>query len=596
MNPEKHSSLHMSAVEVVRRSDGSVLIDNAHPLPPVTSSIFARLGYWAARTPTATWLSEGNREISYVEADIHRRDLSARLLSTALGPASPLMIIAHNGIDHALFMLAATAIGVPVAIVSPAYVAAGGGPWSKLERVLAQIEPGLILADDPAPVRAALRSLGHSCKVEALADRNWVERLAAADGSALHAAEQAVDDETVAKLLFTSGSTGVPKAVIITQRMMASNMAALSVVWPFLTERPPMMVDWLPWNHIFGGNCCFNLALWFGGHMHIDKGRPIPGAIDHSISALRAMAPTLYFNVPLGYELLLPALEQDAAFARKFFGGLDFIFNGGAPMPGSIRARIEQVALAATGRLPRIVGGWGSTETAPFATFLDFPTEHAANLGVPIPGTTLKLIPQREGFELRVRGPNVTPGYWRDPEASAATFDEEGFYRIGDAGKFADPSDPGKGIVFDGRVTENFKLSSGTFVNVGALRLAIINAGEKLINDVVVAGEGRSELGLLVFANDNACRDLLGAMECAPFDDGPIVSHDAIVDRIGQLLRAYNAGATGSSLRIARFRILHDPPSAADDEITDKGYLNQRRILTRRAADVERLFTESPPL
>lgn len=587
---------HPFAVTSAHRPDGSILVENANPLPPFAGTIFGRLTHWAEATPEAVWLSDGDRQLDYQSAEAQRRDLSARLLSAGLDKTRPLMILADNGIDHALFMLAATAIGMPVAVVAPAYAAANAAPWTKLDRVLAQIEPELILADDPTTVRDALTGLRRDCRVEALGDRGWIDGTPLASAEALDRAEQAVGADTVAKLLFTSGSTGTPKAVMNTQRMMVSNMVALSTVWPFLAERPPVMVDWLPWNHTFGGNCCFNLALWFGAHMHIDRGRPVPGLIDRTAAAIRALRPSIYFNVPVGYELLLPQLEQDEDFAQLFFGGLDFLFNAGAPMPASTRTRLEKAAQAATGRLPNIVGGWGSTETAPFSTVLGFPTLHSTNLGVPIPGTTIKMVPDGDRYELRVRGPNVTPGYWNDPKTTADAFDSEGFYRIGDGGKFADPADLGKGIVFNGRVAENFKLSSGTFVNVGALRLAVISAGEKLISDAVIAGEGHNELGALIFPNENACRALLGEEACAALGGKPAASHEVVAERIGQLLRAYNAGATGSSVRIARFRILCEPPSAAHDEITDKGYLNQRRILARRAAEVERMFDEADPL
>jgi len=576
-------------VEVIvsRRADGAILVDNALSLPPVQGSIVGRLSHWAVATPSAIWLSAGDRRITFAEADEARRHLSARLLALPLSADRPLMILGENGIDHALLAMAATAVGVPVAIVSPALALPAAAPWAKLARVLRQVEPGLIVADHPAMVRAALAVIGRTDRVEPLGDLAWLD----AEDAAAHAdAEAAVGLDTIAKLLFTSGSTGTPKAVINTQRMMVSNMLALSRIWPFLAERRPVMVDWLPWHHTFGGNCCFNIALWFGGHLHIDTGRPTPALIGRTIAAIRAIGPTVHFNVPLGHELMLPVLEADIGFARDFFGHLDVLFNAGAALPGCIRERLEKAAWDATGRLPALYGGWGSTETAPFSTALTFPTQEAANLGVPIPGTTIKMVPAGERYELRVRGPNVTPGYWRDAAATAAAFDDEGFYCVGDAGKFADPEDPAKGIVFDGRVAENFKLNSGTFVNVGALRLAIISAGGSLISDAVIAGEGRNELGALVFANEAACRALLGEEACAALGDAAASSHPDIPVRLAERIRAHNAQCGGSSMSVARFLIAAEPPSAAHDEITDKGYLNQRRVLARRVIEIERLF------
>lgn len=580
----------LSAVTAQRRADGSLLIETALDLPPLTGTLPQRLTHWARHTPLAPYLSEGDQLLTYAQAEVMRRRYSGALLALQFSPEHPLMILGENGINHALLMLAATAVGIPVAIVSPAYVAPSAAPWNKFARVLAQIDPACIVADDIDAAATTLAAIGRDVPIRPLRDLDWLERQPSVEAAAISAEEATVGLDTVAKLLFTSGSTGVPKAVINTQRMMVSNMEALALVWPFLAQRPPVLVDWLPWNHTFGGSCCFNIALWFGGHMHIDKGRPAPALIGRSIEALRRHRPTIYFNVPIGYELLLQTLERDGEFAADFLGRLDFIFNAGAAMPASLRKRLEAVALAATGRPANIVGGWGSTETAPFATVLCAPTPHAANLGIPIPGTTIKMLPRDGRYELRVRGPNVTPGYWRDPDTTAGAFDEEGFYRIGDAGRFADPDDPAAGIVFDGRVAENFKLSSGTFVNVGALRLALISSGEKLISDVVIAGEGRGELGLLLFANESACRAFLGEQVCAELGGAPASMHPLVAERLATLLRAYNATATGSSTYIARFLVADEPPSAAHDEITDKGYINQRRVLSRRVAEVERLY------
>ncbi|HKR87134.1 MAG TPA: AMP-binding protein [Phenylobacterium sp.] len=577
-------------VTATHRDDGTILLQSEGELPETTSTIPQRLSHWARETPDAPFLSETDRLITYAQAEAARRRLSAGLAALRLPPDRPLMILGENGIDHALLMLAATAIGIPVAVVSPAYAAASSAPWDKLGRVVGGLDPACLFADDAPAAEEILAAVGHAVPVRPLRDLAWLEAAAPVDPVVLAAAEAAVAPDTVAKLLFTSGSTGSPKAVVNTQRMMVSNMAALAMVWPFLNEAPPVLVDWLPWNHTFGGNCCFNIALWFGGHLHVDRGRPTATSIGRSVEAIRRYRPTLYFNVPIGYEVLLPILERDADFAADFLGRLKFIFNAGAPMPASLRARLEAVSRAATGRRANVVGGWGATETAPFSTVLCFPTEHAANLGAPIPGTTIKLVPDGGRYELRVRGPNVTPGYWKDPAATAAAFDDEGFYRIGDAGKFADPNQPAAGIVFDGRVAENFKLASGTFVNVGALRLAVISASEKLVSDAVIAGEGRCELGLLLFTSETACRTFLGQAVCAELGGAPAGTHPAVIERLTTLLRAYNATATGSSTRIARFLVLDEPPSAAHDEITDKGYINQRRVLARRGVLVDQLF------
>lgn len=562
------------SVSAAHRDDGSILLVTELDLPPIEGSIAARLGYWARWTPHAVYMSDGDRLMSYAQAETARRSLSAKLLAMSLG--APIMIVGENGIDHALVMLAATAIGIPVSVIAPAYVAAAAKPWTRFDGVLDRIAPSLIFADDPAFVEYIVGQLGRDVRIRPLRDLSWLQEAPLAKPAEVSDAERLVGPDSIAKLLFTSGSTGTPRAVTITQRMMVSNMIALGLVWDFLSDRPPVLVDWLPWSHTFGGNCCFNIALWFGGHLHVDKGRPAPGLIGRSVEAIRQYRPTLYFNVPIGYEHLLPLLEADLDFARQFLKPLDFLFTAGAPMPQSLQVRLEAVAMAAIGRRPTVASGWGSTETAPFSTVLCFPAAQAANLGIPLPGTTIKMVPEGDRYELRVRGPNVMPCYWGDRAGTEAAFDEEGYYRIGDAGKLADPADPAAGILFDGRVAENFKLSSGTFVNVGALRVAIISATDNLVSDLVIAGEGRSELSALLFLNDEACR----------------LPRPALIERLTGLLAAFNAGEAGSSRRIERFMIADESPSAAHEEITEKGYLNQRRIRQRRAALFETIHAQ----
>jgi feruloyl-CoA synthase len=506
-----------------------------------------------------------------------------------------LLLLAANGINHALIVLAAMSVGLPVAVASPAYASSRAAPWDKLARIVCEIDPALVLADDVDGVVEALASIGAAgVTVMPIADLAWLMKQAPVAEAAVLAAAARVHPDMVAKLLFTSGSTGTPKAVINTQRMLVSNVQAMTLLWSFLEKRPPVIVDWLPWSHTFGGNFCLHICLFLGGTFHIDAGKPAPGAIELTVAALRRWSPTIYFNVPAGYDALLPALEADTSFARHFFADLDFLFNAAAPLPDVTRSRLEAVAKRATGELPAIFGGWGSTETAPGATMLSFPTPHASNLGVPLPGTEIKMVPIDGRHELRVRGPNVTPGYWKQPEATAAAFDEEGFYRIGDAGRMVDPADPAAGILFDGRIAENFKLGSGTWVNVAGVRLAAIAAGEGLIADAVVAGEGRDTLGLLVFPNHDACRALLAAEGC-DFDASP-TSRERVRDCLASLLCAHNARQMGSSTRIGHLLILADPPRPEHDEITEKGYINQRAVLARRASCVDELYRDANAL
>lgn len=572
------------------REDGTILLDNAISLGSVDGTLLDWLTHWAKNTPDAVFLTEPTgsgprRVMTYGEAGRAVDDIAARLLNLPVSSSRPVAIVGGNGIDHAIVMLAATSVGIPAAIVSPAYCAPAASPWGKLDQVLDLVEPGMVFADDPDGVARALAARGRDAlPVRSLRDLAWLEAVLPANSEMVATARSAVTQDTVAKLLLTSGSTGSPKVVGNTQRMLVSNMAGLAQVWPFLRQSPPVLLDWLPWNHTFGGNCCFNIALAFGGTMHIDEGKPAPGLIEKTVASLRECQPTTYFNVPAGYDALLPFLETDHDLARRFFGGLDLLFNAGAAMPDSTRARLSVLANAVLGRVPPIVGGWGATETAPFSTVLYFDTGHASNLGVPIPGTTIKLVPAGGRTELRVRGPNVMPGYWGQPEATAAVFDEEGFYCIGDAGRFVEEGRPEAGILFDGRIAENFKLSTGTWVNVGALRLSLIVALSPLISDAVIAGEGQSELGALFFVNEGQCRSALGCEGALPERE--------LWELIGSKLAQYNEGQTGSSTRIARFAILDDPPSAADNEITEKGYLNQRAVLRRRAATVEALYAD----
>jgi feruloyl-CoA synthase len=457
----------------------------------------------------------------------------------------------------------------------------------KLRMALEVLDPAAVFVDRVDAYGEALTAAG------APADSVWslarLDSIAPASEEAATRAEAQVGPGTIAKLLFTSGSTGAPKAVINTHAMLVSNMAGMAGVWPFLAHTPPRIVDWLPWSHTFGGNVCFDLALCFGGSFHVDAGRPSGPRLAETIRNIKAVRPNLYFSVPAGYDALLPAIETDPDLARSLLGETIFLFSGGAALGQVTRDRLEAAARAVGVEPPPMSAAWGSTETAPTSTVLYFPTRQSTNIGLPIPDVTLKLQPSGGRFELRVRGPNVMPGYWREPQATAQAFDEEGFYRIGDAGRLADPDRPEAGVLFDGRLAENFKLSTGTWVNVGVVRLAAIGATDPLVADAVVAGHDRDHLGLLLFPRLAACRALLGE-DGADLSDEQIAAHPRVVAALSRGFADHNRGHGGASLRIARFVLLLDPPRAEHDEITEKGYLNQRAILERRAEDVRRLF------
>jgi feruloyl-CoA synthase len=403
-----------------------------------------------------------------------------------------------------------------------------------------------------------------------------------------------VGPDTVAKILFTSGSTGQPKGVINTQRMMCANQESAAAAWTFLTDHPPVIVDWLPWNHTFGGNHNLNMMLRNGGTLYIDDGKPVPALIGRTVANLREVSPTVYFNVPRGYAALVDYLEKDEALRQKFFARLDLLFYAAAALPQSLWDRLEKLGLEVRGRKVPFISSWGLTETAPAVTMVHYAIDRPGNIGVPGPGMEVKLAPVGDKLEIRVKGPNVTPGYFKAPDLTEKAFDEEGWLRTGDAVRLADPANPAAGLLFDGRTAENFKLSSGTWVNVGTLRTIAIAAGAPVIEDAVITGHDRDEIGLLIFPSLAGLRGLCPEAGAeAGLDE--LIARPAVRQALTDGLSRHNAMAQGSSLRIARCMILTEPPSIDANEITDKGYLNQRAVLAKRAELVERLHAEPAP-
>jgi feruloyl-CoA synthase len=585
-------------VSAERQADGSLLLDNGLPLPQHAASLLERLDHWARETPDRVFIAEridtGWQRVTYVDARARVDDLARALLGLPLTAERPLMVMAANSVEHACVVLGAMRIGVPVAVVSP-QLAAMVTDVNRLKTLVSTLTPGAIYCGAGVNRDAALTAL-RDLDIPLLAGVAHAEggftRLAdlpRLSQDAVVERSKGLSPDAPAKILFTSGSTGSPKGVIVTQRMMCSNVAGLGLVWPFLRTTPPILLDWLPWSHVFGGNCCFNLSLYYGGSYHIDDGKPAGTGMARTVENLRSVTPNLYFNVPLGFEMLAPFLEADESLARGFFSGLFFVFNAAAALPAQLRARIAAIAEKSLGRCPPIIGAWGSTETAPFATVVCFDSPFADNLGIPMPGTTIKMVPDEGRFELRVKGPNVMPGYWRQPDATRSAFDADGFYKIGDAGRLADDAHPEAGIRFDGRVAENFKLASGTWVNVGVLRVDVLDFIKPYAEDVVVTGHGRDTLGLLVFPSIAACRGLVGA-DAAELTNEALVQHPAVVVAVQEGLKQHSVRQRGSSTRIERFVILHDPPSRELGERTEKGSLNQRAVLAARAANVEVLY------
>jgi feruloyl-CoA synthase len=643
----KPLALAPAAVEARPLPGGGMLLRSPLELRPYSRCVGEWLRAWAAAAPDRTFLAERDerderddgdddggrgghrrtwRRLSYGAALATVERIAGALLARGLDRDRPVAVLSENGIDNGLLQLAAMHAGIPVVPISPAYSLLSSD-HAKLRAILEVTRPGLVYAGDGAryaPALAVARAAlpgGVELVVSArppagLAASVFGELLERPPDAVIAAAAArfaAVGPDTLAKILFTSGSTGTPKGVVNTQRMLCSNQQAIAQVWPFLEERPPVIVDWLPWSHTFGGNHNFNLVLRNGGTLYVDAGKPAPGAIEITAANLREVPSTIHFDVPRGYDMLLPWLESDAALRATFFRDLDLLFYAAASLPQQIWEALERLSIAATGSRVTMLSAWGSTETAPTATQVHFSIERAGVIGLPSPGTEIKLAPAGGKLELRVRGPNVTPGYWQRPERSANSaatgdrrsrgheagsewsrglpgevFDEEGFYRTGDAGKLADPRDPSRGLLFDGRLAEDFKLTSGTWVHVGELRTAALAAAAPVAQDVVVTGHDRAAVGLLVFPHPAGCRSLCrDAPPDAPL--GELIRQPEVRRRVRDGLAAHNAENPASSRRISRALLLDEPPSIDAGEITDKGYVNQRAVLTCRAGLVERL-------
>jgi feruloyl-CoA synthase len=560
---------------VVRRAPDGIVLEASTPLPAHASTICEWLDRWSRDAPERPFLAARTgdrpwRRMSYGEAHGLVPRVAALLLERGAGPGRPVLVLSDNSIGHALVTMAALHAGAPVVPVSSAYSLAST-TFKRLEHIAQIVDPSVVYVEERAPFDRALQALGLPSR--AVLDASDLERGTAA------ASRAAIAPETVAKILFTSGSTGDPKGVVNTHAMLTANQESLRTCWPFLEAEPPVVVDWLPWSHTFGGNHNFHLVLRNGGTLYIDRGRPAPNLIDVTLRNMADVGPTLWFNVPRGFDQAVGALEQAPALAAAVFRNLRVLFYAAAALGPTTRARLEAVAHAAGNDDLFFTSAWGSTETSPLATSAHFSTRTTGVLGVPVPGVRLKLARVNDRHELRVKGPNVTPGYWqRGGGIVPPPLDAEGFLPTGDAGRLVEEERPEEGVLFAGRISENFKLSTGTWVNVGAVRLALVEACAPLVADAVIAGHDREHLAaLLVLAPGKA--------------DGMLASE--IRTRLGSALAAHNQRRPASSERIVRAVVLARPLSLDDGETTDKGYTNQRRVLDLRAADVERLFAVS---
>ena len=599
-----HSEPLFAVPEIVadRRADGSIWLKSTAPLQPGARCVGDWLEHWAQRAPQRIFLGERSSvdapwtTLSYQDALRQVRSVASWILAHGLSAGHPLVILSDNSIDHALLALAAMHVGVPVASVSPAY-SLMSRDFDKLKSMIKLLDPGVIYVSSTKPFAAALAAIKplHGATIVS-SDANGTDAIsfraiaATPEAPAVATAFATVTPDTTAKLLFTSGSTGIPKAVINTQRMLTSSQQARAQTWTFLenAQSDLVILDWLPWSHTFGANHNFNLVLRNGGTLYIDGGKPAPGLFATSLANLRSIMPTVYFNVPRGFDMLISALRGDDELCRRFFGEVKFAFYAGAALPQNLWDAMAELSIATVGRVLPMVSAWGSTETSPLATDCHFQAARSGNIGVPIPGTELKLVPSGDKLEVRVRGPNVTPGYWKAPEQTARAFDADGFYLIGDAVTFADPARPELGLFFDGRVAEDFKLNSGTWVSVGTLRVAGISALSPLAQDIVISGHGGDHVRFLVFPNLAACRAIAGLHDNA--GAGEAIGHAKVRAAIAQGLAELKAqSGGGSSGHATRALLLAEPASVDGGEITDKGYINQRAVLTRRASAVAAL-------
>lgn len=572
--------LDLAAPRIRRRdiAGGGFILESEDALGSHADHLGQLLQAQAERQPQTVFLAEkiptgGWRKVSYGDAWDAARRIAQALLDRGMDQTTPIVILSGNSIDHALLMLGGMVAGVPVTPVSVAY-SLMSGDFAKVHHIVGLVKPRLIFAQGGGPFEKVLATLPKG--IETITDLSALR--ASEPTAAVDARFHAIRPDWVAKYLFTSGSTGLPKGVINTHRMLCSNQQAIAQIWPFLQTTAPVLLDWLPWNHTFGGNHNFNMVLRQGGTLYIDDGKPAPGLVEKTVANLNDVSPSMYFNVPAGYAMLIPHLEKDTALCERFFRNLNMIFYAGAALPPDLWARLEALSIRTLGQRVIMTSSWGSTETAPLATAAHFPIERAGVIGVPVPGVQLKFVPSGGKLEIRVKGPNVTPGYIGNAEQTQKAFDEDGFYCIGDAAKLADSTAPEKGVVFDGRIAEDFKLTTGTWVHVGGVRVAALAACSPLLQDAVVTGQDRAYIGLLAWPS-------AAAKDVAP---------ENLRQQIAEKLRAHNAAQGGSSFKVKRVLLLREPPSIDANEITDKGYINQRATLERRHADVMRLYADPP--
>jgi len=596
-------------VEVTDAGDGSLILQNKTPLTDYPANLAMWLHQNAKRFPAKDFLLQRDgdghwRGLTYAETLVRVNRLSNGLVALGLDPTQPIAILSENSIDMALIQLAGMQVGLPVVPISFAYSVRSqtGGHIKHIMEVTQA--PILVMSNADVHMGKINQWAGEDLQLYAFSNSENHDNVQAFDDlfgldETLSTASQArfdtVTPDTLAKIQFTSGSTNLPKGVEVTHGMMVTNQAGIAQMWPFL-DSSEVIVDWLPWNHTFGGNFVFNMMLMHGGTFYIDHGNPTPMGFQTTLQNIRDVSPTLYFGVPRSYTALFARMKEDTDLKQAFFKNLKFIFTAAAALDQATYEGMKAMSADVRGRPLPFFSGWGSTETSPDATLVYWEIDDARVIGLPIPGVSVKLVPDPSGKqELRVKGPNVTRGYYNNPTATAAAFDDGGYYRIGDAGKFLDPDQPAAGLIFDGRTSEDFKLTSGVWVHNGQLRNSINKLGQPFLLEVVVAAPDREYLTALVFPNPPALRGRFAEASQAHPDDADFLRSPAVIDFFRDVFKQHNADQRGSSSRFERFALLLEPPGIDGNETTDKGYINQSAVLTRRADLVEKLYSASPP-
>jgi len=588
---------------VERRDDGTVVLRSPEPLRWFPDRMTEVLEQWAAEAPDRTFVARrvngGDwRRISYSQMLQHAKAVGQALVDRGLSVDRPIAILSGNSLEHLIMAMGAVWAGVPLVPVSPAYSLISQD-YGKLRHIAETVTPGLVFADNGDYGKAIKAVFGDDVEVvltEGGIDGRAVTPLQAlldtVPGPSLDDAHAKVGPDTVIKFLFTSGSTKLPKAVVNTQRMWCANQQMIRQCMAFLGDEPPVLVDWLPWNHTFGGNHNVGIALYNGGTLYIDDGKPTPKAIGETLRNLREISPTVYFNVPKGFEEIATAMDTDEVLRARLFAKCKAFMFAGAGLSQAVWDKLDAHAERAIGERVRIITGLGMTETAPSCTFAVGTDVKSGWIGLPAPGVEVKICPDPTDpagkTEIRFRGPNVMPGYWRAPDVTAEAFDDEGYYCTGDAVVFVDPAHPSRGLVFDGRTAEDFKLSTGTFVSVGPLRAKVIAAGDPCVQDAVVTGLNRDEIGLLVFPRLDECRKVAGLGDSAGAAE--VLHHPAVREFFQQLANRLWREGTGSANRVARMHVLVEPPSIDKGEVTDKNSINQRAVLKHRESLVEALY------